>query len=197
MPSKPKVEMVSMLDFSTADDHRRQQPMASCYHFYIDDDIGPNNEIRTLIRTLKTAGPSDLINIYINTGGGRLDTCLQIIHSIQNTQALVICHADGFLYSGGSLVFFAGHQLVVNPHTHFMMHDASTFHAGKFNEIDKAFKSYNTLLYRLYHDVYEPYLTAEEVDTVLSGKDLYLDGDQVTGRIERALKEQEGEAATE
>lgn len=172
---------------------QRTQVIASVHHFFINDEIDNTQEVMDLIKTLKMSRQGDVIQIHLNSHGGRLDTCLQIIHSIRNTQALVVCVADGYIFSGASLIFFSGHQFLVNPYAQFMMHDAGGGEVGKLNEMDKSLKSSRQLLYEVYHDVYEPYLTAEEVDVVLGGKDMYLTAEQVNGRIERALAEAEEE----
>jgi len=75
-----------------------------------------------LLTILRNASPNDVINIRMNNCGGYVDTAYQIIKEIQNSQGLVVGHADVNVASATTMIFLACDSWTVNPFTKFMIH---------------------------------------------------------------------------
>ena len=66
-----------------------------------------------------------------------------------------------------------------------MIHNAFGGSVGKMSDVYSEVEGTKALLYKIFHSVYEPFFSPEEVDKVLSGHDIWLDSDQVMGRIDK------------
>jgi len=155
------------------------------YHYYIIVGFvqGPE-EFIDLFDMLQNASPEDMVFLHINTPGGNLDTVLQLVHSIQNSKAVVIGAAEGEVASAGSIIFFACDSFIINPYSHFLLHDGSTGVIGKLNENLKAAQAGAVMLHKLYHDVYGRFFSKKAVNKILNGEDRYLSA----GDVERVMQ---------
>lgn len=168
------------------------QPLSTSYSYYITEEINEDSDnILCLIRALKNCGPTDTVNIYLNTNGGCLDTTAQIINSMRACEGQVVTHADGLVASAGSLIFFSGEIMTVAELSKVLIHNGDLSIAGKFNEVHVQSDFWKNYVYTMFHSVYEPYLSAEEVDNILKGQDIYLTSEQVIERLARAEQEYE------
>jgi len=169
-------------------DYMRAQPTGYTFHFFIHGEIGCSSGYIDLLDALYNGTEGDTIYIHINTGGGYLDTAVELIQAMSTTPAHVITCADGMVASAGSLLFFSGHAFVVGKFCEVMLHDGSSGPMGKFNENLKSAESSSKRLAALYHSVYEPFFTKSEVKKVLKGEDLYLHADDVEERILKTME---------
>lgn len=165
------------------------------YHFYISDVIEDHAPFYELLNTLKTAEAHDRVIIYLNCPGGALYVAIQIVNAIQTSQATVITCLDGQVCSAATLIFLAGHEYIVNKHGSFMIHNYSEGVFGKGNEIISRVKHATDWFEKLTYDIYGNFLTSEEIQGVLQGKDLWLDSDAVLERLQK--NEQVSEEAEE
>lgn len=158
--------------------------------FFIYEEIGEASLYVDMIQTLDYAGPGNEVNIRLCSPGGNLDSAIAIIHAIQRCQAKVIAHADGPLASAATMIFLACDEFMISPYSNFMFHDASEGSLGKVNENLKSTQATHNLIHKLYHDIYEPYFSAEEVEDILNGKDVYLSSEEMLERIMEAAGEE-------
>ena len=75
-----------------------------------------------------------------------------------------------------------------------MLHDGSGGNIGKINENLKSAEFTAKRLSHIYHKVYGRFFSEEEVQSVLDGRDLYLDSAEVEKLLEEAIEEEGGEA---
>lgn len=104
-------------------------------HFYLCEEIGAPSDYVDMVYRMMKATEDDTIFIHLNTPGGQLDTGIQIINAIQNTQAHVITVIESAAYSMGSLIFLAGDEMVINDNCMMMIHNFNGGFIGKGNEI--------------------------------------------------------------
>lgn len=65
------------------------------------------------------------IKIFINSNGGDLDSAFTAINAIQNSTTPVWTINSGKCYSGGFLIFLAGHKRITYGLSSFMFHEGS------------------------------------------------------------------------
>ncbi len=167
------------------------------YHYYISDLIEEHAPFYELLNTLKTAEAHDRIIIYLNCPGGALYVAIQIVNAIQTSQATVITCLDGQVCSAATLIFLVGHEYIVNKHGSFMIHNYSEGVFGKGNEIISRVKHATDWFEKLTYDIYGNFLTSEEIEGVLQGKDLWLDSDAVLERLQKKEQNEETEEEVE
>lgn len=153
------------------------------YHYYVTDEIEDIEMYIDLINTLKTAEPHDTVFIYLNTPGGDMSIAIQIISAIKQCQGTVVTALEGNVCSAGTLIFLSGHKFLINPNCTFMIHDYSQWVGGKGNEIHLQVNYYKEYFRKLANDIYGNFLTENEIESVLAGKDIWMDSDEVLRRL--------------
>ena len=94
--------------------------------FYIYGDIGEVDQYIDLIHALDTASEDQIIHLRIATCGGYVDSAVAILNSIARSKATIVTHADSNVQSAGTLIFLAGNQFKLYPHSNFMFHHCSS-----------------------------------------------------------------------
>lgn len=174
-------------------DYVRATPTGITYHFFIHGDIGDSEDYVELLDTLYSATANDIVILHLNTPGGYLNTAVEIVHAIAQTDAGVIGSADGLVASAGSLLLFACHSIVLGEFCEVMLHDGSGGGFGKINENLKSVEFTSKRLSHIYHTIYGRFFSSEQVESVLDGKDLYLTARDVEQLIEQAIESAEEE----
>ena len=153
-------------------------------HFYISEEIDDPNLYIDMIHCFNVAGQNDVIYLHLNTSGGRLDTGVQLINAMKNSQAKVVTVLECMAYSLGTLIFLSGHELVVNDNCVMMLHNFKGGVIGKGNELtsqlDATVKWFNMLA----KEIYIPFLTEDEFNRILKGEDLWMQSAEIRKRLE-------------
>jgi len=153
------------------------------HHFYLTGTVDEPEKYTDLVQTMKTAEEHDTIYLYINSPGGYLSSAIQIISAMRNSPAQIITVLEGEAYSAGSLIFLAGHKLVVNDLTSFMINKYSHGVVGKGSDvaIQVAFSEryYDQISKSIYKDV----LSEEEMTRMQRGEDFWFTAGELVQRL--------------
>ena len=161
---------------------------SSQIHFYLSSQITDPRDYTEMIHRISTASPYDVVFIHLNTVGGRLDTGIQLINAMKNSQAKVITSLECNAYSLGTLIFLSGDEMLVNDHCMMMFHDYSGGTDGKGNEQVSQLAATHKWFATLFRKVYIPFLTEAEVERVLKGEDLWMASAEIKTRLNRMIK---------
>jgi ATP-dependent protease ClpP protease subunit len=157
---------------------------SALYEFYLSGQItGPEDYIEWF-NTIRSATEEDVVKIYINSSGGDLNTAIQFMRVLSETQATVVCSVEGSCISAATMIFLCADIFEITPHSLFMFHNYSGGMFGKGGEIyDQAvFEREWSKQFLQY--IYKNFLTSKEIDSLLENKDLWLHSDEVTKRVE-------------
>lgn len=157
---------------------------SALYEFYLSGQItGPEDYIEWF-NTIRNASEEDVVKIYINSSGGDLNTAIQFMRVLSETQATVVCSVEGSCISAATMIFLCADIFEITPHSLFMFHNYSGGMFGKGGEIyDQAVFEREWSKQFLQH-IYKDFLTSKEIDSLLENKDLWLHSDEVTKRVE-------------
>ena len=161
---------------------------SSQIHFYLSKEIVEPYEYVDMIHRISTASPYDVVFIHLNTVGGRLDTGIQLINAMKNSQAKIITCLECNAYSLGTLIFLSGDEMLVNDHCMLMFHDYNGGTGGKGNEQVSQLAATHKWFTNLLKKVYIPFLTEAEVERILKGEDLWMASPEVKTRLNRMIK---------
>lgn len=151
--------------------------------FYLSGTItAPENYI-DVIESIRNAGPNDVVQIVINSGGGDLMTGLQLREAMLKSQAHIQCVVEGQCASAATMIFLAGHELVANEFSVFMFHNYSGGTFGKGGEMHEQISFERRWSIKLMQDIYKDFLTKAEIVSMLDGKDFWMTGGEVMDRI--------------
>ncbi len=163
-------------------------------HAYIMREIDEPRDYNELYHlAIYNLTSKDTLHLHLNTPGGRIDAALQICDALKRTKAKVIVYLSGSTYSAGTLITMCADELYVAEYTDFMVHTYSTEVSGKGHEMKsrQEFSDKETSL--LIHTMYKHFLTEEEIEKVIEGKDFWFNKCEVLERWERKVKHTERE----
>lgn len=164
-------------------------------HFYLSEDVGAPEEYTDMVHRINTATENDTVFIHLNTPGGRLDTGVQLINAMQNSEAHIVTILESEAFSLGTLIFLAGDELVVNDHCMIMIHNFKGGVVGKGHEQLSQLEATIKWFSELAREIYIPFLTEDEFERVLKGEDLYMHSAEIRERIDRMIAEYEKQIA--
>lgn len=163
------------------------------HHFYLTDFLlGPSNYI-DMIHMISNASAEDVIYIHINTKGGDLSTGVQLINAFKSSQAPIVASLEAEAYSLGTLIFLAADEWIVHDNCMMMFHNYSSTAWGKGNEQIAQIEASVKWFSQLANDIYVPFLSEEEVSSILKGEDVWLQTPDIRKRLDKMIKIKERE----
>lgn len=160
----------------------------SVYDVYLTDTIEAPANYNELINILKYAESYETVNLYINNGGGHIDSAVMLIDAINNSDANVVAHLSGIIASAATIITLACDDIITSKYLSFMIHNYSTGMQGKGHEL-KAYQQFNDReLNRAFKEIYKGFLTDEEMDKVIDGTDLWFNENEVQERWNNRLE---------
>lgn len=162
--------------------------IVNMHEFYLVGDISEPSDYLEWFDTIRHAGETDIIKIYINSEGGDLFTAIQFLRVLSDTPATIICSVEGACMSAATLIFMCGQQFEVTPHSIFMFHNYSGGAMGKGGEMIDQLQHERRWSERLMKEVYKDFLSLEEIKSMLDNKDIWMDGEEVVKRVNAKIQ---------
>lgn len=153
---------------------------------YIMAEIVNPIEYNELCHLLRNANSKEVIRLHINTPGGRLDSATMIIDAIAASDAYIIGVLSGSVASAGTMIALACDELECSSYLEFMIHYFSGGTGGKGNEIKAHSNFIDKHMPMVFKKMYAGFLTNKEIEDMIEGKDIWLNGDEVLARFETA-----------
>jgi len=163
-----------------------QERTSTMGRFYIDEDVKDGRYYRPMVQHLLNTNEGDMVEIYINSGGGSLEGCTQIIEAIRLSSADVIGIITGDCHSAASIIALSCHDILVTDSAQMLIHCAS-YGSPRSKQSDiKNFVEFSTKqLDKLIETTYEGFLSESEIQEVKNGKELWLCADEIRERFEK------------
>lgn len=162
-----------------------QPIMINEWHYYMTDEISEPSDYLDLLHCLNTATELDSLYIHINSPGGRLDTAVQLMSAMETSQATVTTIIEGECSSAATMIFLKGENMMVAPHASMMVHSWAGGAIGKSNEVLSSITHSVKRIDRIFNEVYDKFLTPEELLDMSKGADLYFDAEEIVERLEK------------
>lgn len=163
---------------------RDPKPLAHLYEFYICGDIEDPECYIDMFDMIRHSRANDTIKIYLNTCGGNLYSAIQFLRVLSEAEAEVVVSIEGAAMSAGTLIFLAADSVEITPNSSIMVHNYSSGSIGKGNEMHSQIQHERKWSEALFNQVYEDFLTKDEIRAVLDGKDLWMDSDETLLRLQ-------------
>lgn len=209
LPQKGTPKQKSRSDYDDDEDFERtnyrgglfyKRSNAVSFTYYLDSSIASPSNYQPLLHCLNDMQECDSLDIYLNSGGGRLDTAMAIIAGINNTEGNVTVISNGMAASAAGIILLQSPNIVITPISQFMAHNASFFTGGKVGEIESNVTFSKKYIDRLLDDTYSGFMTEEEIKDLKKGVDFYFDSEEIIDRLGKRdvwQKEQEAKAESE
>lgn len=164
--------------------------VAEVHEFYLTGEITTADDYIEWFDAIRHAKETDLVKIYINSYGGDLFTAIQFMRVLADTDATVIASVEGACMSAATMIFMCADSYEVTPHSIFMFHNYSGGTIGKGGEMIDQLQHERKWSERLLKEIYQDFMSEEEIESMLSNKDLWMDGEEVVKRIQAKLAKQ-------
>jgi ATP-dependent protease ClpP protease subunit len=175
-------------NMSNKKDYVYGTPVATEYRYYLDDSVSDPQDYHELFELLANAGENDLVRIIISNFGGSLVTCIAIVNAIRSTKAMTMGVLASVAYSAGGAIWLACEGQEVQQHVGFMAHDAQGGSFGSLFQQKQSIEHEMEILRSLYLDVYEGFLSEEEIELVLKNGDMRLSEKEICSRLDKRVK---------
>lgn len=164
------------------------------FEFYLSGEVKEPEHYVEWFDAIRNASANDDVVIYINSMGGNLDTAIQFMRVLNETEAHITTSVEGSCMSAATIVFLQGNTLHITPHSLFMFHNYSGGAFGKGGEM------YDNIMFErawskdFLHDIYKHFLTIEEINSMLDNKDIWMGHKEVEARCRTMLLARQKEA---
>lgn len=167
---------------------REPKIIGQMYEFYISGEIEDPECYIDMFDIARHARHTDTLKFYLNSCGGNLFTAIQFLRVLMETEAHVIVSIEGAAMSAATLLFLAADSVEITPYSSIMFHDYSGGMWGKGGDMNRQMIHERKWSETLFKEIYEDFLTSTEIDSMLDGKELWMDSDEVLRRMEIRTK---------
>lgn len=168
-------------------------PRGMIHVLRFDSDIDEPEYYSYFCDVLLSATQDDIVEVYFSTGGGNGSSMISLMNLLGTCRA----ETHGFLLSeassAGSYLFLCCDNHHVGKYSRMLCHTVSYGLGGSHHEV-KAYVDYmDTEERRLVKDIYEYFLSEDEIGQLLNGKQIYLNDSEIIQRLEKRAELLEAE----
>ena len=153
------------------------------YKIRLNCDISYPEDFNEELNIIENATENDSITIILNTNGGMLDTTIEFLSAMDSADSHIHAHIAGCAHSAGSILFLKSHSWSISKYATMMIHAPSSGFIGKYSDQFAHMDHFRKWIDNFYRDVYEDFLSDEEITNVLNGTDIWLDAEQLEERL--------------
>ena len=159
--------------------------VAHLHEYYLSGVIEDASKYTEWFNQIRHAGQMDMVKIYINSEGGSLWTAIQFMRVLKETKATVVASVEGACMSAATIVFLMCDTFEISPHSIFMFHNYSGGTIGKGGEMIDQIKHERKWSEKLLSEIYQDFLSPEEIKAMLNNKDLWMTSEEVVARLNK------------
>lgn len=174
------------------------QPKSYTYTVKFDRDITAPEYWQEELDTLRMAKEGDDCVLYLSTLGGSAATMAEVLHIIKHSPAHFHCVLAGTAFSAGGPIMLACDTVEVGDYAELMIHTSQNSYFSSSQGLEH-FSAMNARTARkILSTCYEGFLTPDEINQALDGKEFWFDSDEIKQRLTQrdeyfaALDEDEG-----
>lgn len=155
------------------------------YTVNINQEFGDCHTFDEVISLLNVATPDDLVIFNINSCGGQLFSLIALKNAIKMSMCQIEMRLLGEASSAASALFLTdADRYIVGENSMMMIHNmiCGTGYSDTYKIIDRA--KYNEKMNdRFVKETYKDFLTDKEIESVLNGKEIYLEDFEIEQRL--------------
>jgi ATP-dependent protease ClpP protease subunit len=156
--------------------------------YYLSSEIGSPDEYSDWFHEIRNADERDVIRLHINCPGGNLFTTIQFLQCMADCEGTLIASVEGACMSAATLIMLCADHVQITNHSMFLFHNYSSFRYGKGGEMYSSMVHEKKWADGLMKELYSDFLTEEEIEELLTDKDIWMDAEEVMKRLETRLE---------
>ena len=157
--------------------------------YYLINEIEDIEDYIDFLRALGECHPNDTVDVHINCFGGAMYAGYHLFDALVDCPATINMHVDGFCASAASTILMAGDNFDFAPHACVMVHSMSAMFYGKWHEMTARLEFDKTWFEKSAREIYKGFMTEEEIEDMIKGKDFWFTSEEACERIKAARKE--------
>lgn len=154
----------------------------------IDEPVREPSYYRMVAHELSNLSEDDEVRINFNSPGGDAWGLITLLNAIKTTDATVIGVIEGECHSAASILALHCQNVIVLPYSTMMIHACSYGTKGKDSDIVAHVQHSTEWNKNLIESTYEGFLSAAEIKDVLSGREIWLNAEEMHQRFEARAK---------
>lgn len=158
---------------------------AGVYKLYIFGPIIHASQFIPHIEALEAAGENDTVVINLSTPGGSLNATDTFLTAMHECEGRVIVRASGGVHSAGSVILLHADEFTLSPNFNCLIHNGSFGTGGDYNKAVASAKHSQEYMEHIMRTTYEGFLTPDELNAMIEGKDFWLGPKEFSDRWER------------
>lgn len=155
------------------------------YTVPIDSDFVEPSYYRGVIQMMMNASENDVIAFLVNSDGGSLAGLLSLLEALNMTSASSVAIITGNAASAASMFALHCDEVYVSDNATMLCHNGSFGTGGKITDVLSHAQHINKTTEKLMYKTYKFFLTEQEIRDMLSGKEIYLDSEEIIQRLEK------------
>ena len=163
-------------------------PRGTQYSINVSQVFGNPHTFDEVIHVLMTATPEDIIVFHINSDGGQLYSLIALQNAIKASQAQIHMNLMGVAASAGGALFLTDgvSSYSIGDNTCLMIHNmiCGTGYDDTHKVVTRA-EHNRKVNDRFVKDTYLNFLTESEIQSVLDGKEIYLEDFEIRERLQK------------
>ena len=150
------------------------------------------------LESIRSAGAEDLIVLYFSDApGGSMGTGQSIINALMETPAHTVAVLEGHNCSLATMIPLICREIIATPYTSMMLHSVSGGSYGTMVNQERQAMFFSKLYSDFIEDVYDGFLSPEEIQDLKNGLEIYLSHEEIEERLERRSEKLAEEASCE
>lgn len=159
------------------------QHVATEFHVRMARPITEVDDFDDEFQMLASAGERDLIHFDIVTPGGSMDTAHMLCRAIHRTAAHTVAYIGPTCASAGTAIALACDEWEIDEMSSFMIHTGSYGYVGMAPHVKANVEHNDKMMDRFVRSTYAGFLTEEEIERVLDGREMYFEGEELAKRL--------------
>lgn len=159
------------------------QHVVNEYHLKLARPITEVDDFEEEFQLFAAAGERDLIKVDIVTPGGSMDTAHMLCRAIAQTRAHTVGYIGPTCASAGTAIALACEEWEIDDMSSFMVHTGSYGYVGMAPHVEANVKHNSKMIERYVRLTYAGFLTEEEIERVIDGREMYFEGEELAQRL--------------
>jgi ATP-dependent protease ClpP protease subunit len=150
-------------------------------HGYIEDAA----QFSQMVSALGIMEEEDTFVLNLQSGGGSLNACDSLVHAFRKCKGTIHICATGNCSSAATFLLLEAHSFELSEGFNSTLHCGSLSSGGTYSEYKQDTAFYNKFMPDTLRRYYEGFLTTEEMEKMLDGKDILLGAEEWSERYEK------------
>jgi ATP-dependent protease ClpP protease subunit len=158
---------------------------ANQYTVNIDEPFVSPSYYRSIVSMLMNCSELDTVIFLINSPGGMLSGLLTLLEGLKMTEAQTIAVMVGECASAASMFALHCDTAYVSDNATMLCHNISYGTGGKGSDILSHVQHVSKTSEKLLRKTYEHFLTQDEINEMINGREIYLDSEEIKERLDK------------